>query len=149
RGPDEEKHADRLARVVEASARGLDAARDHLEAVALADNARVQRIDQLEHRLDLVLDHSADGDARPVRHHGGDRLGVDTRQDQRKLALSLDELRLQRPELGQTLLATGWLRGLLFVSELAPKLEDAVYQLAFLGPALLEAGKPLLLTFEL
>ena len=39
RGAGQHEHADRLARVVEARARGLDALGDHLHRVVLADHA--------------------------------------------------------------------------------------------------------------
>jgi hypothetical protein len=44
-----------LLRVVEPRARGLDAARDHLQAVLLADDALVERVGELEHRLHSFL----------------------------------------------------------------------------------------------
>ena len=100
-GPDEEEHADGLARVVEARARGLDAPGDHLEAVALAHDAPAEGVGELEDGLDLVLDHPAHGDAGPVGDDGGDGLGVDAGQDQRRLALRLGELRLELAQLGR------------------------------------------------
>ena len=65
-GAGQHEDADRLARVVEAGARGLDALGDHLERVILADDALAERVGQLQHRLDLVLDHAADRNAGPV-----------------------------------------------------------------------------------
>ena len=63
--------------IVEPRAVGLDALGDHLEAVALADDAPVEDVGEIEHRLDLVGDHLADRNAGPVGDDGGDRLLVD------------------------------------------------------------------------
>ena len=46
-------------------------------AWSLADDALVQRVGQLQHGLDLVLDHPADRNAGPVRDDRGHRLLVD------------------------------------------------------------------------
>ena len=73
----EHEHADRLVGVVEPGAVGLDPLGDHADAVALPDDALVQRLREIEHGLDLVLDHPADRDAGPVRDDRGDRLLVD------------------------------------------------------------------------
>ena len=62
----------------------------------LPDDPLVQGVGQLQHGLDLVLDHAADRDAGPVADDGGDRLGVDGRQDQRRLALQLGQLGLRQ-----------------------------------------------------
>ena len=94
----QQEHADRLVRVLQAGARGLDATGDHLHRVVLADHPLPQRILELEDRLDLVLHHAADGDAGPVLDHLGDRLLVDADQHQRRFALHVGELRLQLPE---------------------------------------------------
>ena len=60
-----------------------------------------ERVGELEDRLDLVLDHAADRDAGPVRDDRGDRLLVDARQDQRRLALQRGQLGLQLAQLGR------------------------------------------------
>ena len=53
------------------------------------------QIGQFQDRLDLVLDHPADGDPRPVLHHGGHGLLVGGGQDQGRFALQLVQLGLQ------------------------------------------------------
>ena len=45
--------------------------RDHLQRVALADDALVERVGELQHGLDLVLHHAADRDAGPVARPRG------------------------------------------------------------------------------
>ena len=52
----------------------------------------LERVGELQHGLDLVLDHAADRDAGPVGDHRGDGLRVDGGQDQRRLALQLRQL---------------------------------------------------------
>ena len=74
-------------------------------AVPLSDHAGVQRVREMQHRLDFVLDHPADRNAGPVGDHRGDRLRIDGRQDQRFFALHLGELRLLLLQLGQPLRA--------------------------------------------
>ena len=95
----QQEHADGLLGIVQSRPRGLDTAGDHLEAVALAHDARGERVDELQDRFDLVLDHPAHGNARPIGHHGGHGLTVDARQDQRRVALRLREGRLQLAQL--------------------------------------------------
>lgn len=58
---------------------------DHVERVALADDALVERIGQLEHAVDFVPDHAPDRDAGPVLHDRRHRLMVDGRQNKRRL----------------------------------------------------------------
>ena len=64
--------------------------------MALPDDALVQRLGEVEHRLDLVLDHPADRDAGPVRDDRGDRLLVDMGVDHPVGRIDL----AQRRELG-------------------------------------------------
>ena len=118
RRPHQEEHPDGLLGIVEASSRGLDALGDHLEAVALAHDARAERVDELQDGLDLVLDHPAHRDPRPVGHDGGHGLSIDAGQDQRGIALRLGEGRLQPAQLGQPRLAHRRLLGLGLVAEL-------------------------------
>ena len=99
--------ADRLHGIVEPRAIGLDALGDHLEAVALSDDAPVENVGEVEHGLDLVGDHLADRNARPVGHDGGDRLLVDMRVDHPLFRIDLAEF----ADLGAQGLAVG--RGLL------------------------------------
>ena len=95
RGASEHEDTNRFARVVEAGARGLDALGDHLHRMVLADHALAERGRQVQDVADLVGRHAADGDAGPVGHHRGHGLVVHRRQDQRRLALQLLQLRLQ------------------------------------------------------
>jgi hypothetical protein len=97
-GPEHE-HADGLLGVLEARPRRLDPARDHVERVPLPDDPLVEGVGELEHRLDLVLDHAAYGDARPVADDRGHRLRVHDRQDQRLVALHAGELRRELVQL--------------------------------------------------
>ncbi|MNF28321.1 hypothetical protein D3C84_89960 [compost metagenome] len=97
-GTGEEEDADRFARVVEAGAGGLDAPGDHLQGVVLADDAFLQLPVEVQHGLDLVTRHAADGNAGPVRHYRGHGLVVHARQDQRRLALQGAQLLLQLAE---------------------------------------------------
>lgn len=94
RRPAEHEDADGLVRVVQPGAGGPDAAGDHLQGVALADDALVQGIGELEHRRDLVLDHAPHRDAGPIGDHRSHRLGVYAGEDERGLALERLELGL-------------------------------------------------------
>ena len=82
----------------------MDAPGDHIERVALADDALVERLGQLEHGFDFVLDHAAHRHAGPVLHDRGNGLLVDARQDERRLALQRRQLRLELSEIMQRLL---------------------------------------------
>ena len=95
--------ADRLVRIVEPGAVGLDALGDHLEAVALADDAPVEDLGEMQHRLDLVGDHLADRNAGPVGDDRGDRLLVDMGVDHALLGIDLAEF----ADLGAQRLAVG------------------------------------------
>ena len=95
---DEQEDADGLVGVLEARACRLDPPRDELERVVLTDDALPEDPCQAKHGLDLVLDHPADRDARPVRHHRRHGLLVDQRQHERVLALQRRELALDRRE---------------------------------------------------
>ncbi len=57
--PDEHEDGDRLARVGEARARGLDLLRDRREGVVLADDPLAEELVEVPHRLDLVGLHLA------------------------------------------------------------------------------------------
>ncbi|EAQ03151.1 63 kDa protein [Pseudooceanicola batsensis HTCC2597] len=105
RGAGEHEDPDRLVRIVEPGARGLDALGDHLHRVILTDHALGQMLLEAENRLDLVLDHAADRDARPVADDAGHRLVVDDGHDQRRVALKLFQLGILGPERGQKRLA--------------------------------------------
>ena len=68
--------------------------------MALADDAPVEDLRQLQHGLDLVLDHAADGDAGPVRDDRGDGLLVDMGVDHAPLGVEFLERGDFRNELG-------------------------------------------------
>ena len=153
RGAGEQEDADRLVRVVEPGARGLDAPGDHLQRVFLADHPLVERVGQLQHRLHLVLDHAPDGDAGPVLHHRRHRLLVHGRQDQRRVALVRGEFGLQRLQLGQRIgaLAVGQRRGWVGLcvtglrAQLGPQRQQAVDQRLLVVEPGLQFGLPRLL----
>ena len=63
-GAGQHEHADRLARVVEAGAGGLDTLGYHLQGVVLADDAFLQVLVEVEHRLQFVAGHAAYRDTR-------------------------------------------------------------------------------------
>src|SRR4029077_8355574 len=95
----QQKYTDRFARVFEPGTRGLNAPRNHLERMALADHPCTRHVRELEHGVDLVFDHAAHRDPSPIADHGRDSLRIDTRQDQRRVTLTLVELGLQTLEL--------------------------------------------------
>src|ERR1700690_165367 len=66
RRPGQQEHTDGLAHVGETSPRGLDAAGDHVQRVALADDSLTECVRELEYGLNLVLDHPPYWDAGPV-----------------------------------------------------------------------------------
>ena len=90
-GATQHEDADRLVGIVEPSAIGLDALGDHLETVALSDDALVENAGEVEHGLDLVGDHLADRNSRPVGDDRGDRLLVDMRVDHPLFRIDLAE----------------------------------------------------------
>ena len=69
--------------------------------------APAQQLGEVQDGLDLVLDHAADGYAGPVLDHGGNRLLIDRRQNERGLPLQDRELGLELPELGEQLCPIG------------------------------------------
>ncbi len=107
RGTGEHEHADRLVRVVQSRARGLDASRDHRHRVILADHPLAHEAVQGHDRFQFASHHPADRDAGPVGHHRCHGLIVDARQDQGVLALQGGKLRLQRLQFGKRRHATG------------------------------------------
>jgi hypothetical protein len=60
--------------------------------VALPDDALVENASEIEHGLDLVGDHFADWDSRPVGHDRGDGLLVDLRVDHPLFRIDLAKL---------------------------------------------------------
>ena len=94
RGSAEHEAADWLVRVIQPGAGSLDTAGDHLQGVALANDALVQGIGELEHRRDLVLDRVPYRDPGPVGDHCDHRLGVYAGEDDRSLTLERLQLGL-------------------------------------------------------
>ena len=92
RRPAQHEHADRLVGIVELRPRRVDAPRDHVERVALADDTLVEGVSQMQQRLDFVLHHAADRHAGPVLDDGRHGLLVDARKNQRRLPLQRREL---------------------------------------------------------
>ena len=99
RGAGEHEDTDRLVGIVEAGAVRLDPPRDHLHGVVLADDALVEVAGEVQHRLDLVLHHAADGDARPICDDAAHGNLVHDGQDQRSIVLEC----IQRGHLGRQL----------------------------------------------
>src|SRR5690606_33067501 len=152
--PAQQEHADRLGRVVEAGACGLDAFGDHRHGVVLADHPLLQVVFDAQHGVDLVLDHAADRDAGPVADHGSDRLRVDAGQDQRLVALELLQPGLELLQLGEldgairrlghSLVASSPVgrldRRALLAAQLPAQSEDLIDQRLLLGEAGLQLG---------
>ena len=99
-GSGEHEHADRLVGVVQLGAAGLDALGDRVHRVVLAHDPLLQLVGDGQDAGDLVLDHPADGDARPVAHHGRDGVGVDLGEHHGAVALGAAHLGQRRVELG-------------------------------------------------
>jgi len=95
------EHAHGFSRVVEAGAGGLDAPRDHLQRMVLADDALAQALGQAQYVFDLVLDHAAHGNAGPILHHRGHGLFINADEYERMFALLRDQFVLQLAQLGQ------------------------------------------------
>lgn len=137
------EHADGLVGIVEARARRLDALRNHLERVALPDHAAIERIGEIEHGGEFVLEHPADGNAGPVRDHARDDARIDARQDQRRVALQVGETRLQFRQAREALVARGRRRidRFALLAQRGPQREQFVDHALFLGPARFEPAE--------
>ena len=129
-GTREQEHTDGFAGVIEAGAGGLDASRDHLQRVVLADNTLAHALGQAQHVVDFILDHAAHGDPRPVLHHRSHGLFVNAGQHQRMLALQGCQLVLQLAQLRQ---AVGAIIGF---AQLAAQVLNLLHQGPLVNPAL-------------
>ena len=69
--------------------------------MALANHPLVETLSEIQHGLELVLDHPSDRHTGPVLHDRSDRLLVDARQNQRGVALQIRQLRLQVRQFGE------------------------------------------------
>ena len=130
---DEEKHAQRLLRRLEPGASRAKLAGDGGEAAVLPANAAAQAVLEVEDRLDVVLDHLADGDARPVADDRRDEGLVDVGVDEQ--LLGLDGLELVE------LRAQGGALALVAPGERLPQRVDAVDDRALLCCALARAPR--------
>ena len=101
RGPGQHEHANRLGGVIQPRPAGLDALGDHLHRMVLTDDALGQMFIQMQHGVDLVLEHPPHRNSRPVAHHGGHGLRIHNRQDQRGLALHPRQFRILGLQLRQ------------------------------------------------
>src|SRR5581483_1072536 len=99
-GADEEEHADRAPRILQAGARAADGARDRGHGGVLPDDLRVQRLLHAEELLRLFLGEAADRDSGPHRDDLGDvlvgHLGTLLRLREDPIGLRLVELVLLR-----------------------------------------------------
>src|SRR5216684_4464324 len=95
---DEEEHAYGPARILEPGARRTDALADRLQGVGLANDALLQERREREHGADLILDHLANWNACPARHHLGDRLRVDAYLHKRRFTLKIGQLSVESSE---------------------------------------------------
>ena len=77
----------RLVGIVQLRPRGFHAAGNEVQTVTLADNALVERVCQVKHRVDLVFHHPAQRDPGPVGDHRGDHVFIYSRKQQRFIAL--------------------------------------------------------------
>ena len=166
RRPAEHEDTNRLVRIVQLRAGGLNSPGDHLERVPLPDHALIQRLGQLQHGFELVLHHAPDRNTGPVLHDRGYCMLVDAGKDQRRFTLKIRQLLVQPGQLGEQLRArhlgepaarstvrqspapprpppaccpvpsTRSLPG----AKLGADRQDAVDELALLPPALLELG---------
>ena len=66
--------------------------RESFLALRLPDDSALHEISQREHRPNLILDHLADGNARPSRNDLRDRLGIDANLHERRLALGFHQI---------------------------------------------------------
>ena len=103
-GAGEQEHALGLVRVFQVGARGAHALGHGVERVVLPDHARLQQRLELEHVLDLVLDHLAQRDAGPGRDDLGHHVAVHLHGDHGRFTL-------QRGQFGQLGLQLGLGRG--------------------------------------
>ena len=81
------KDAHRFVGIVELRSRGFHAAGNEIQTVTLANNALVQRVGKVQHRVDLVFHHPAQRDPGPVRDHRGHHAFIHSRKQQRFIAL--------------------------------------------------------------
>ena len=81
------KDAHRFVGIVQLRPRGFHAAGNKIQAVTLADNALVQRVSEVEYRVDLVFHHPAQRDPGPVRDHRGNHVFIHRRKQQRFITL--------------------------------------------------------------
>ena len=77
----------------------------------LADDTLAQRFAQAQNRVELVLDHAADGNAGPVCHHAGHGLSIDRGHDQWRVALQGCKLFLHAVQFAQQGFAAAWCVG--------------------------------------
>ncbi|MNS83842.1 hypothetical protein D3C72_1176450 [compost metagenome] len=94
-GAHQHEDSDGLGSVFHPGTRDLDALCNGLKTVALPYHASAQGVGQGKYCGDLVLDHAANGNPRPLGNHGRHGLLIDRWQNQRLLALYLGKFRLR------------------------------------------------------
>ena len=110
--------------------------------MVLPDDALGQHVLQVEHGVDLVALHLADGDARPAGDHRADRLAIDHDLHERVLALQHGQLARHAVQLAARPRALGVVQ---LAFELRTQTAGLRDQALLLVPALLEAVEALLL----
>ena len=85
--PAEHKYADRFVRIVKLRPRGFYPTGNQIQTVTLTNNPLVQRISQVQHRVDLIFHHPAQRDPGPVRNHRSHHVFIDRGKQQRFVTL--------------------------------------------------------------
>ncbi len=88
---DQHENADWFAGIIQASTRGLDAPRNGIECVSLADDSLLQVIGKIEHSSNFVLHHSTHRNSGPARYYRCDGLFIDARENQGSFPLNRRE----------------------------------------------------------
>src|SRR5208337_1175878 len=81
--------ADRFLRIVQFRPGGINALADHLQRMALSDDAPIHDVGQVQHGFYLVFYHPANWNPGRVGDHRGHGLGVGGGQDERPFPLQL------------------------------------------------------------
>ena len=126
------KDAHRFVGIVEFCPRGFHATGNEIQTVTLADNTLVQRVGEIQHRVNLVFHHPPQRDPGPVGNHCGNHVFIYRRKQQRLIALQRFQRLLLFRQLavqpGGLLLARGKQRG--------AQADNLLHQTALFFPAL-------------
>ena len=122
-GPDEEKDADRLDRIVKVGARGEDSLGNGGERLILADDALLEMLVECEDSLNFIAYHLAEGNAGPGGYDFTDDLRIDGDAHHALFSLQRVEFRFQLGEVGED---GGFIRiGIFLLSRLKGFLQGA------------------------